>query len=243
VRLRTRATLASVLLAVGLVAFAPLASAQDTTGGKVSAQQTKELGEEGKKAAEDNGATKADAECVNTLVKGGKVDDCQEAPSPILPETSELVWAVISFVVLFVLIWKLALPAVKQGMDNRTARIKGDLDAAEAAKSDASTVLDEYRAQLADAKQESARIIEEARQSADALRRDQEARLQAELAELRARAAADIESAKAQAISDLRGDVAQLAIGAAEVVVGRSLDQASQVQLIEDYINQVANQR
>jgi F-type H+-transporting ATPase subunit b len=243
VRLRTRATLASVLLAVGLVAFAPLASAQDTTGGKVSAQQTKELGEEGKKAAEDNGATKADAECVNKLVKGGKVDDCQEAPSPILPETSELVWAVISFVVLFVLIWKLALPAVKQGMDNRTARIKGDLDAAEAAKSDASTVLDEYRAQLADAKQESARIIEEARQSADALRRDQEARLQAELAELRARAAADIESAKAQAISDLRGDVAQLAIGAAEVVVGRSLDQASQVQLIEDYINQVANQR
>ena len=46
-----------------------------------------------------------------------------------------------------------------------------------------------------------------------------------------------------QAIADLRGEVAQLAIGAAEVVVSQNLDQATQIQLIEDYINQVANQR
>jgi F0F1-type ATP synthase membrane subunit b/b' len=44
-------------------------------------------------------------------------------------------------------------------------------------------------------------------------------------------------------MADLRGEVAQLAIGAAEVVVGRSLDEATQVQLVEDYINQVAAQR
>ena len=44
-------------------------------------------------------------------------------------------------------------------------------------------------------------------------------------------------------MSDLRGEVAQLAIGAAETVVQRSLDEATQTQLIEDYINQVAAQR
>ena len=49
--------------------------------------------------------------------------------------------------------------------------------------------------------------------------------------------------AKAQAMADLRGEVAQLAIGAAETVVGRNLDEATQVQLVEDYINQVAAQR
>ena len=43
--------------------------------------------------------------------------------------------------------------------------------------------------------------------------------------------------------ADLRGEVASLAIGAAEVVVSKNLDQSTQVQLIEDYINQVANQR
>ncbi|HZA87710.1 MAG TPA: hypothetical protein VE466_12610, partial [Acidimicrobiales bacterium] len=68
-------------------------------------------------------------------------------------------------------------------------------------------------------------------------------RLQSELADLRARAVADIDSAKVQAVSDLRGEVAQLAIGAAETVVQRSLDEATQTQLVEDYINQMAAQR
>ena len=111
--------------------------------------------------------------------------------------------------------WKFAFPAIKEGMNNRTERIRADLDAAETAKTEAVGVLDGYKAQLADAKAEAGRIIEEARQAADALKKDQEARLQTELAETRARAAADIEAAKAQATADLRGELAQLAVGAA----------------------------
>jgi F-type H+-transporting ATPase subunit b len=238
VRFRTRAMLVSALLAGGLVAFAPLASAQDTGGSNDS--ETIHHAEE---LSKKNGSPDADAECIKILAEGNKVDDCQEAPSPILPATDELVWGALSFVILFLLMRQFAYPAIKQGMATRSERIKGDLDAAEAAKAEAVGVLDKYRADLADAKAEAGRIIEAARQAADALKRDQESRLQSELAELRTKAAADIESAKVQAIADLRGEVAQLAIGAAEVVVSKNLDQATQVQLIEDYINQVANQR
>ena len=142
----------------------------------------------------------------------------------------------------FFFVWKFGYPAMKKSLDARTERIRNDLDAAEQQRTEADTLLADYRAQLADAKDESSRIIEEARQAADALKQDQETRLQTELAELRTTAAADIDAAKTQAIADLRGEVAQLAVGAAEVVVERNLDQASQVQLIEDYINQVANQ-
>jgi F-type H+-transporting ATPase subunit b len=128
-------------------------------------------------------------------------------------------------------------------MEARTERIRAELQAADTAKADAQGVLDDYRAQLNDAKSEAGRIIEEARQVADQIKRDQEARLQSELAELRTRAVGDIESAKAQAMNDLRIEVAQLAIGAAETVVQRNLDPATQTQLVEDYINQVAAQR
>ena len=126
-------------------------------------------------------------------------------------------------------------------MEARTERIKDDLEGAESAKVEAQGVLDEYRAQLADAKTEAARIIEEARQQGDAVRREQEQRLQTELAAMRERAAADVEAAKAQAIADLRGEVASLAIGAAEVVVGRNLDRETQTQLVEQYIASVGN--
>jgi F-type H+-transporting ATPase subunit b len=184
----------------------------------------------------------ANEECIKLLENPNKkIDDCQKAPSPILPATNELIWGTISFVVLFFLLSKFAWPGLKKGLDDRAARIRTDLDAADTAKGDAERILDEYRSQLADARNESARIIEEARQAADSLRRDQEQRLQTELAQLRERAAADIEGAKRQAIADLRGDVAQIAIGAAEVIVQRNLDRDTQTRLVESYIEQVAS--
>ena len=104
-------------------------------------------------------------------------------------------------------------------------------------------ILAEYQTQLADARNESARIIEEARQAADSVRSDLQARAESDIAELRARANADIESAKAQAIADLRGEVTALAIGAAEQVVGRNLDQDTNAALVEAYINSVGADR
>jgi F-type H+-transporting ATPase subunit b len=241
VRFRTRAVLASSLLAVGLMAFAPHASAQDEGGEPGTDAQ--HLGEELEHQLKEDGADAVDYECAKILGEGGTVDECHEAPSPILPATDELLWGSISFIILVVLMRKFAYPAIKKGMDARTERIRADLDAAESAKTEATSVLDGYRAELAGAKSEAGRIIEEARQAADALKKDQEARLQTELADIRTRATADIEAAKVQAIADLRGEVAQLAVGAASVVVHKNLDPATQTQLIEDYINQVSSTR
>jgi len=241
VRFRTRAMLASSLLAVGLIAFAPHASAQEEEG--VTGDELEEAVHHAEDIAEENGATHADVECIPILLEGGEVDECHESPSPILPATDELLWGTISFAVLFFGIWKFGLPAIKDGMNGRTERIRSDLAAAEGAKSEAESVLTSYKADLANAKSEAGRIIEEARQAADQLKRDAEARLQTELGEIRARATADIESAKVQAIADLKGEVAQLAVGAASVVIHKNLDAATQTQLIEDYINQVATNR
>jgi F-type H+-transporting ATPase subunit b len=220
---RTRTLLASLALAlVGALAWASPAHAQE--------------GEEPQLSEETE-------ECIHLAEEADDPDACQEAPNLILPATDELVWGAVSFVALFLLLRRFAYPQIKKGMDARTERIRADLQAAETAKADAQGVLAEYRAQLNDAKAEAGRIIEEARQAADRLKSDQEGRLQSELADLRARAVADIDAAKVQAVTDLRGEVAQLAIGAAETVVQHSLDEATQTQLVEDYINQVAAQR
>jgi F-type H+-transporting ATPase subunit b len=221
---RTRTLMATLLLALGgLLVWASPAGAQE--------------GGDQPQLSEDT------EECIRLAEEADDPEACQEAPNPILPATNELVWGSISFAVLLFLLYKYAYPQVRKMMDDRTERIRTDLQEAETAKAEAQGVLDEYRAQLNDARAEGGRIIEEARQAADRIKRDQEARLQAEVAELRARAVADIESAKTQAVSDLRDEVAQLAIGAAETVIQHNLDEATQTQLIEDYINQVAAQR
>jgi F-type H+-transporting ATPase subunit b len=239
---RTRTTLAAGAFAlVATFALAGPVAAQEGEGEEFTEEQVEEITHEAEAIAEANGGTEEDGHCIELLIDGESVDDCQEAPSPILPPANELIWGSISFVLLFLALAKFAYPAIKKAMEDRADRIRSDLEAAEGAKAEAEGVLTEYRSQVANAKGEAGRIIEEARQQADAMKREQEQRLQTELAGMRERAAADIESAKTQALADLRNEVAELAIGAAEAVVQRSLDPQTQRQLVDQYIDQLGS--
>lgn len=178
-------------------------------------------------------------ECIEILEEGGTVDDCHESPSPILPETKEIFWGGLAFLVLLAALAKFAFPAIKDGLHERDAKIAADIDAAEAAKDEATAKAAEYDAKLAEARHEAARIIEEARQDADAYRSDKRTEADAEVARIREQAQADVEASCAQAIADIRSEVATLAINAAEQVVGQSLSNEANVALVEEFIDSV----
>ena len=164
-----------------------------------------------------------------------------EAKNPILPESKEIVWAVISFAIVFgLLAWK-AWPAIKKQLKAREDRIRGDLERAEQARVEAESSLEEYRKQLAEARAEATKIIEEARLAAEQVRQERIAAIDTEIAEHRARAAEDIRLATERAMGELQGRVAELSIELAEKVVEHNLDRDTQVQLIENYINQVGS--
>jgi F-type H+-transporting ATPase subunit b len=164
-----------------------------------------------------------------------------KAKNPILPDGKEILWAAIAFVIVFALLaWK-AWPAIKAGLEARQERIREDLAKAETARIEAETSLEEYRRQLAEARNEASQIIEEARVQAESVRQERIAAVEREIAELRARAADDIRLATDRAMGDLQGRVAELSIELAEKVVERNLDRQTQTALIESYINQVGS--
>jgi F-type H+-transporting ATPase subunit b len=180
--------------------------------------------------------------CIEILKDPTKtVDNCQAAESPLKPENSELVWGSISFAILLVLFWKFGFPAVNKAMKTREDRIRDDLEQAEGAKGEAENVLAQYNAQLADARTEAGRIIDEARQAADGVRRDLIARAEADAAEVRARAQEDARTAGDRVMADLRGRVSDLSIELAEKIVERNLDRDTQLALIDNYIDSVGS--
>jgi F-type H+-transporting ATPase subunit b len=183
----------------------------------------------------------AEEECIKLLEDGKKIDDCQEAPSLILPASNEIIWGGLAFVVLLLVMWKYALPPVRNMMKQREDRIRDDLERAEQARTEAEGELANYRRQVADARAESARIIEEARQSADEVKRQIQAQAEADAGEIRARAQEDIRLASDRAQADLQGRVAELSIELAEKIVERNLDRDTQLALVESYIGQVGN--
>ena len=166
---------------------------------------------------------------------------CIEAPNPIMPETNEIIWGGGAFLVLLALMMWKGFPAVQKIMNQRSEKIASDLDQADQAKADAQAVKAQYEAELADAKSEASRIIEEARQQAEGLRSDLQARAESDIAEMRNQASVDVEAARDRAMSDLQAEVSDIVVGAAERVVEANLDAKTQAQLIENYINQVGS--
>jgi F-type H+-transporting ATPase subunit b len=183
----------------------------------------------------------SEEECIKLLEDGKTIDDCQKAPNLILPATNEIIWGGLAFVVLLLVMWKYALPPVRNMMKQREDRIRDDLERAEQARTEAEGELANYRRQVADARAESARIIEEARQSADEVKRQIQAQAEADAGETRARAQEDIRLAGDRAQAELQGRVAELSIELAEKIVERNLDRDTQLALVESYIGQVGN--
>jgi F-type H+-transporting ATPase subunit b len=186
-------------------------------------------------------AGKAEEECIALLEDGNPVDRCQEAPNPILPETNEIIWGSIAFLIILAGLWRFGMPAVRGAMEQRTERIRNSLDEAEQAKADAESLRGDYQRQLNDAKSEAARIIEEARQQADAVRRDLTQRAEAEAQDLRRRNAEQLEAERARVLGELRGQVAVLAVDAAERVVRANLDPEANRRLVEEYISSLSS--
>ena len=168
----------------------------------------------------------------------GSTVEAAKPHNPILPATNEMVWGALSFLILFFVIAKFGYPAIKKSMDARSERIRSTIDDADRVKGEADTILADYQRQLADAKNEAARIIEEARQAADKLRQDFKTQAETEVAEIRNRAQEDIRAEAERAMAGLRSQVAEMAIGAAEKVVEKSLDRETNLALIESFINQ-----
>jgi F-type H+-transporting ATPase subunit b len=156
--------------------------------------------------------------------------------NPILPAGNEILWGTFSFVVLFLVMWKFAFPAVNKQMQARTERIRNNIDEAQKVRNEAEEILADYQRQLADARGEANRIIEEARQAAEQLRHDMVRRADEEVAELRQRNAADLQTAQERAIGQLQSQVRSIALELAEKVIGANLDKDRNLALVDQYI-------
>lgn len=156
--------------------------------------------------------------------------------------TNEIYWGTIAFIIMAFILVKFGKKPVTEAFHRRTQNVADELAEAESTRVAAEAERDRIKTALADADAEKARIIEDARRTADALTADIAARADADVATLRERAAIDLAATRAQAQADLSGELSRLALGAAEEVVTSSLDADAQQRLIDDYIRQVGTQ-
>lgn len=157
----------------------------------------------------------------------------------LLPETAEIIYGGIASLLIFFALYKFGGPAIKKGMAARTERIQKELDAAEADKASAATEAAGIRQAKGDIAAERARILADADAQAAAVLEDGRSRLRQELADIEAKALADIAAAQSRTGDELRAEIARLSVAAVDHIVTGSLDDATQQQLIENFIARV----
>ena len=154
----------------------------------------------------------------------------------LLPAPAELIAGAIAFVIVFFFVWRWAVPALNRTLEARQEAIGGQLAEAERAKSEAESLLADYKAQLAESKAKQNEIIEEARATAETVRADILAKAQAEAGQIVGKAHEEALVEKSRVLSEAKADVANLSIDLAERVVGANLDRAAQLGLVERYL-------
>lgn len=147
----------------------------------------------------------------------------EASPSPLFPQPYEIIWSAVCFAIILFFFVKYALPRLNTMLDERAALIEGNIEAAEKAKAEADAALEDYRAQLADARGEAAKIREQARLDGTKILAELKEQAQAEAARITAAAQATIEAERQAAIVSLRSEVGSLALDLASGVIGESL--------------------
>jgi F-type H+-transporting ATPase subunit b len=135
----------------------------------------------------------------------------------------QIVWLAISFVILYLLMSRVALPRIGAVLETRQGRIADDLDEAEQLKQKAETVMADYEAALAKARGDAQDIL--AKQTAElAAEADKRGAEVADRLAAEANAAAQrITEAKQSALQEMTGAAAELAQAAAEKLTGASI--------------------
>ena len=149
-----------------------------------------------------------------------------------------LVSQIVNFTLLAVLLYFVAYKPILRMLDERSARIKKGLEDAEQASRRADADGQEIEQRMSEARKEGQEIIAQATQMSEKARQEiletarEESRAQID------KAKEEIGRERELAMADLRQQVADLSLTISEKVIGETLDEERQRQLIADFLEQ-----
>ena len=149
----------------------------------------------------------------------------EETHNPLIPPLGEIIIGALAFAVFLFVFIKLVAPQFEKAFIARREAIEGGIERAEAMQAEAKAALEQYRAQLAEARTEAAQIRDAARAEGQQIIEELRAQAQQESARIVARGEEQLTAQRQQVVTQLRGEIGTLAVDLASRVVGESLQE------------------
>jgi F-type H+-transporting ATPase subunit b len=145
----------------------------------------------------------------------------------------------VNFIIFFLIIRHFFYGKINEVIKNRQESIENEITSAESKNIEAEQLKLKYEEQLASLEEEGRKIVNDARQKAEAQHLEIIKRAEQEAHEMMLKAQADIQREKDKAVDDIRSNIIDISILAAEKVVETSIDRESHLALIESFIDEV----
>ncbi len=136
---------------------------------------------------------------------------------------SQIFWLVVTFGLLFLVLWRVTLPMIEAIIGERRNRIEGDLGTAEKLRQEASNALAAYEAELAGARSKAHRFVDENRKKIGAELDVLKVRAQVEAQAVTKEAEERVSAEHARALSSLRTAAAEAASAIVERLIGKTV--------------------
>ena len=153
------------------------------------------------------------------------------------------IWVIATFVVMMGLLAKLSFKPIGEALERRGSTIKAALDEAEKSRADAKKLMEDYQKQIAEARAEAAKVIEEARQLGEKVRKDVVDKATVEASAVVSRAQEEIVRQKDKGIQEMKDTIASLSVQIASKVIEKEVNEATHKQLVENLIKDLAKVR
>ena len=150
-----------------------------------------------------------------------------------------LIVQIIAFTIVFLTLNAWIYKPMLNMMETRKQKIAQGLEDARVAADARANAEKEAAKIIADAQAEAGKVVREATERAESAGKDVKAAAEAEAAKAREAALAEAELERARILGDLRGQVASLAIAAANKLVGEALDEKKQHALLDEFFSGV----
>jgi F-type H+-transporting ATPase subunit b len=150
-----------------------------------------------------------------------------------------IIWTTVTFLLLVLVLGKVAWKPLVQALQDRESSIAKALEKAEEARKESQRLLEENTKVLAAANAETSRILKEGRELAEQMKNEIVAKAHTQAKAELERAKEEIQREKETALTEMRGEIADMAIAAAEKLLDESLDAPKQKKMIDKVIQQL----
>ena len=154
-----------------------------------------------------------------------------------------MVWTIITFLIVLWVLRRFAFGPIQRMIDQRRDRIREALDEADKARSEARELRELTAKEREQAKADREQILEDARRQSQRLVEQAKERADADLKEQLEKNREELAAENTRLREQIRRDVVELTLFAAEKVTGKVLDEDDQRRLIEETIEEADVQR